>query len=434
MTPGWSEQLGRITGLLADPGARLIGWGTGSVFDYFYDRQPLPLQYLVDNDASRHGERRASLTICGPDRLANEDPDRTLVIVYSAWWPEIAAQLNRLGFAHVAPASLIAALDADPGLRRRVSTLERLAEAGGGTRRPSGDRAIVIQGPVVPSMTPHVVRATAALHPRDRIILSTWDSTDLLTLSDLAPFVDDVVVSAAPKAAGIQNRNCQIVSTRAGLDRAREHGVRLVVKTRTDLALLEPDLFDRVSVEQRRPSVEARRHGLRGRLIVPSTFTRKYVLYHPSDLAMAGHLDDLSAYWSAPLDARIGALEDGFRDRISLRELCQGGNPAESYLATAFCRRVCRSMAWTVADSWTFLRDFFVVVDDDWFGLLWLKNLVTPDAGLRHGPRQLVTHDFWRTLSYGEDGFGSPLPEIDPGVVTLRDFGRAALQPEGAVA
>ena len=33
--------------------SRIIGWGTGSVFDYFHGLYPVRLDYLVDNAASR---------------------------------------------------------------------------------------------------------------------------------------------------------------------------------------------------------------------------------------------------------------------------------------------------------------------------------------------------------------------------------------------
>ena len=38
---------------LFDRRIRLIGWGSGSVFDYFHSLAPVPLDYLVDNDPSR---------------------------------------------------------------------------------------------------------------------------------------------------------------------------------------------------------------------------------------------------------------------------------------------------------------------------------------------------------------------------------------------
>ena len=49
------------------PGNRdLVGWGTGAVFDYFFDVAPLPLRFLVDNDPSRQGTRREGIQVVAP--------------------------------------------------------------------------------------------------------------------------------------------------------------------------------------------------------------------------------------------------------------------------------------------------------------------------------------------------------------------------------
>jgi len=35
--------------------SRVVGWGSGSVFDYFHGLYPIRLDYLVDNDFKRDG-------------------------------------------------------------------------------------------------------------------------------------------------------------------------------------------------------------------------------------------------------------------------------------------------------------------------------------------------------------------------------------------
>ena len=65
--------------------ARVIGWGTGSVFDYFHGLYPIRLDYLVDNDRTRWGQQRRGIEIASPERLLSEssvgDRDRHLLIV-----------------------------------------------------------------------------------------------------------------------------------------------------------------------------------------------------------------------------------------------------------------------------------------------------------------------------------------------------------------
>jgi hypothetical protein len=254
------------------------------------------------------------------------------------------------------------------------------------------------------------------------VILSTWDDTDASLLADACRVADDVVVSARPKHGGIQNRNCQLVSTRAGIVRALEHGAEMILKTRTDLAVLAFPLFDQARWWlERMGDAAARAAGLRGRLIVPSSYTRKFMLYHPADLVMLGHAEDLLQFWSAPLDQRSGELlaEPWIDQPLSVVNM--DGNPTESYLGVQFCRAIGRPTPATLADSWSFYRDLFAIVDNDWFDLLWFKNLSIPDAAVRSGPRQTVSQQFWQRLVFGGD-LRDAVGSMNPDRTSLRAF------------
>jgi hypothetical protein len=294
-------------------------------------------------------------------------------------------------------------------------------------RRPTRPHAIVVHGAVLPPVTAFALRVTAITHPCDRIVLSTWDDTPRDVLAEVEPFVDDLVLSPAPAVAGIQDRNRDIVSAHAGIVRARERGATAVLTSRTDLAILDPNVFSAaVVLEARYPARAARAQGLRGRIIVPSAFTRKYLLYHPSAVAMLGATGDLLRYWSAPLDERIGELDGDGRDEVTLRDLGLEGNPTECYLALQFCRQIGWPVRGDVLDSWALYRDLFAVVDHDWFDMLWLTHPAVPDLDVKYGPRQLVTHAFWRRLVTYHTTRNLPVPEVDPGRVTLRQFRVAA--------
>jgi hypothetical protein len=217
------------------------------------------------------------------------------------------------------------------------------------------------------------------------------------------------------------------VSTRAGIDFAMSLGARTILKTRTDLAILGESLFDqRERWLQNFEASTARRLGLRNRLIVPSTYTRKYLLYHPSDLAMLGAADDLAQYWSAPLDPRSGELLTVASGDSPMAAVNLSGHPTESYLGLQFCRALGRPVAGTLADSWTFYRDLFAVVDNDWFDLLWFKNLSIPDAARRSGVRQMVTQSFWHRLLASDPLIERDLLAVNPARVPLSALAGAA--------
>jgi hypothetical protein len=397
----------------------VVGWGSGSVFDYFHRLYPVRLDALIDNDARRWGEKRRGVEIVPPAHLERLGKP-ALVIIYSAAWPEIRAQAHGLGFHLSIPAS---ALFADAGVRSRLAWSEKTAARRRGQRTPRPARTVVVQGPIVPGITARVLELSLALHPDNQVVLSTWADTPPALLDAVRPLADDVVLSVRPEHPGVQNRNAQIVSTRAGLARARELGARTVLKTRSDLAVLAPSVFDRAAWWLERIAASTPPDaGIRQRLVVPASFTRKYLLYHPSDMVMLGHVDDMTRYWSAPLDARGGHLLSPEWIGRSVMSVALEGNPTESYLGTAFCRTLGRSLRGTLEDSWAFYRDLFAVVDNDWFDLLWLKNLSIPDAALRGGVRETVGQAFWERLLARDPRLESDARAVDLEATTLGSF------------
>lgn len=407
---------------MATRDCRIVGWGTGSVFDYFSQRHPVRLEYLVDNDSRRWGQRRGGVEIVPPSRLLTED-ESTVVIVYSAAWMDIQRDVQRYGRFPALPAS---ALFAEASVRERLADAEALARHAR-PRAPRDGHAVVMQGPIIAGMTAPALRMTLAAHPDDTVIVSTWADTDPVLLDEVTRLADDVVLSPQPANVGIQNRNCQIVSTRAGVERAIARGAHTILKTRTDLTVLTPSVFTQarwwLDCVGSRP---AQRAGLRQRLIVPASFTRKYLLYHPSDLVMLGAAEDMQRYWSAAEDPRSGHLLSPEWLDQPLAAVNMSGNPAESYLGLAFCRALGRPATGTLADSWDFYRDLFAVVDNEWFGLLWLKNLAPPDAALRSGPRQLVTQSFWQRLVADDPTLSAERVAVDPHALSLGALAGAA--------
>ena len=65
-------------------------------------------------------------------------------------------------------------------------------------------------------------------------------------------------------------------------------------------------------------------------------------------------------------------------------------------------------------------------MDNDWFEMLWFKNLSIPDATVRHGVRQMVTQSFWQRLRAGDPSVELDLLEADPHRLLLRDLAGAA--------
>jgi WavE lipopolysaccharide synthesis protein len=423
MLPTDARQLEQICARLYSRSDRVIGWGTGSVFDYFHSLYPIRLDYLVDNNQSAWGQRRRGIEVVSPQRLLSEIPKETAIVIYSSAWTEIRDQIAEIGQFAAIPAS---AAFADASVREKLVSAEAVISRPI-TRRPDPKNTIVVQGAVTQGATAHVLRVLAALNPTSLVLLSTWSDTDRELLDEVSRLADVVVTSEPPAVSGVQNRNRQIVSARAGIDRAISLGARAILKTRTDLAILGESLFEqRDRWLQNFDAARARQFGLRNRLIVPSSYTRKYLLYHPSDLTMLGAAEDMAQFWSAPLDPRSGDLLSVAGADASMAAVNLAGHPTESYLGLKFCRTIGRPVAGTLADSWAFYRDLFAVVDNDWFDLLWFKNLSIPDAARRSGVRQMVTAAFWARLFACDPLIERDLLEINPSQVALGALAGAA--------
>ncbi|MEK8022816.1 MAG: glycosyltransferase family 61 protein [Candidatus Hydrogenedentota bacterium] len=81
-------------------GKNVFIWGTGALSRRISRFLSVPIHAYVDNNsAAWHGDA-GSASVNPPDRRRVEDPRRTIVIVASQRWNEIAPQLAEMGFRH----------------------------------------------------------------------------------------------------------------------------------------------------------------------------------------------------------------------------------------------------------------------------------------------------------------------------------------------
>ena len=396
-----ADRIGRRYQDVISGRCRLVAWGSGAVFRGLTRRRPLPIDYVVDSDPTRWGQDICGLGVYSPSRLRQEDPESTLVLVYSDEWPAIIEQAEREGLPEALPA---AHLIAWPSIERRLRSLhERLATA---SRRPARRKtapAIVVQGPVIDGVTTLVLQGLAITNPGSIIILSTWKDTPHGLLSQMYDRADEVVLSEKPAIAGSENRNLQIVSSVAGLRRAREIGAEFALRTRTDLLPLADQTVVRCRSLLANADTTARESRLRGRILVPSMHTQKHLLYHASKLVQFGHLHDLLTYWEGPLDDRTEAFPASVQCGDSLVALARQRHPAETFLGLRFVENVGRAPQFDWRASWAFYRDFFIVQDDAWWDLLWFRDPAAVALTDSQGLRAVVGHEWWRGLVAGRE-------------------------------
>lgn len=395
----WTD-LGSVYHRLALGRVKLVGWGAGGSFKTAYSACPLRLAYLIDSDPVKWGTRMWGIEVRSPEALAAEDPTTTVVMIYSAFLfgVEILRQVDALG-----PFPVIF-----PDLPHKAENLSRVLREGldtGGATKPQGTsrRGILVQGPCTAGITDTVVRFYAARYPGDRLVLSTWDTTPPELLEPLVPFVDRLVLLPVPSCPGPQNRNLQRRSTLAGLEALDTLGVDTVLKTRTDTLAAAPDLLRRAedlgrrwpggSFRQRRP------------LLISNRFTFKYLPYTMSDIVQAGDVADLHLYWSAPEDdRRFSPYTPEWRGRSFTAFARERGVP-EIHFLSHFAAALGRDLAYTVEDHWAMLRDHFILMDEEWFGLFFPKYGLDDLGrfGTGRTPGAIADHALWQRLVAGFD-------------------------------
>lgn len=230
--------------------------------------------------------------------------------------------------------------------------------------------ALVLQGPVMQEddFTLETIRLYKRTFPDAQLILSTWKKENPACLNRFKPYGVEIVTSDPPATPGQQNFNYQLVSARAGVERASQLGAQYVAKTRTDQRMyainVQPllmNLLDAFPLNS--PGLQ------RKRIVGTSLATFRYRLYGMTDMFVFGHVDDMMLYWgAAQTDTRAPASSEPRTWRQT-----SGDCLCEVYLATEFLKAVGHNPQWTLADSWRAFGRNFCVIDRESVDLYWPK-------------------------------------------------------------
>lgn len=234
--------------------------------------------------------------------------------------------------------------------------------------------ALILQGPIVRDgdFTLETLKLYRRHFGPTQIILSTWEDEDEKEIKRFKDLGIDILLNRKPAYGGQSNINLQIVSSRAGVEMAKESGAEYALKTRTDQRIYAPDvahfLYNITEVFPVRGE-----DGLQKKRIVGvSLNTFKYRMYGMSDMLVYGHVEDMGRYWDAPLDDRI-FTEEFVESRGKSLRVFANWCVCEVYLATGFLRKVGHVPEWTLADSWKAFSERFCVVDREQLDLFWPK-------------------------------------------------------------
>lgn len=76
---------------------KVIGWGTSKYYEDCSKELDISLDYLIDSDESKAGKELDGLKIYLPSILAKEDPNDTLIVIFSIFYDEICETVKKFG-------------------------------------------------------------------------------------------------------------------------------------------------------------------------------------------------------------------------------------------------------------------------------------------------------------------------------------------------
>lgn len=222
--------------------------------------------------------------------------------------------------------------------------------------------AIVLQGPIRDNsdFLIETIKFYRKQYPDVDIIVSTWDDEDLKVLEELDKEKIYIIQSSKPDYSGILNVNYQIVSTRAGVNKASELGNEYVIKTRTDQRVCKPYIF--YSLCELLSLYEPQNTNfMQNRIIITSTFIHNmFTPYFFSDFFYMGTVKDIGNLFACDLDYR----QDRYEKKMSRKKYSETMYPPEIYLLKTYlinCLNYnCND---TIKDYWQCLKDFFICLD-----------------------------------------------------------------------
>lgn len=298
------------------------------------------------------------------------------------------------------------------------------------------DTAIILQGPIQyeDDFTLETLYRYRKIYPDTLIILSTWENepTDLFLF--LATSVNVLVIqSPMPQDKGAANIKCQLASTMAGLNTAKEFpNINYAIKTRSDQCIFLPDFLPFLQNMQK--TFICTKTELSERLIFLGGWNSMFSFpFRVSDFLVFGALYDLEHYYScsgySPYLAQNYELENSINkhvrkwtsrvlfdnidalysmtsdERKSLNERNRNSFDPETYICCTFYENYILKRAFLDDDDrldhyWNFLKEYAIVVNADQLMLFWHKyeyqkynwNSLVCDGGL--------TNSLWLSLYY----------------------------------
>lgn len=222
--------------------------------------------------------------------------------------------------------------------------------------------AVILQGPI--GNNSEFLLETVKFYKKQYhdidIIVSTWEDEEPETIEELSKEKIYVIQSPKPDYSGLLNVNFQVISTRAGIKKARELQSEYIIKSRTDQRVCKPYIFYSLCglLDEYEPKNTKL---MQRRIIALSTpWHNMFMPYFVSDFFYMGTLDDIEKLFSCDMDYR----QDNYAKPMSRKKYSEMMYPPEVYLLKNYlCNYLNCTCNDTVKDYWQCLKDYLICLD-----------------------------------------------------------------------
>lgn len=247
--------------------------------------------------------------------------------------------------------------------------------------------AIVMQGPIISEddFTYCSLKYYREMYSDMTIILSTWDDSDPVQLEKIKKLNVIVLTNKKPQVYGMGNINFQVISSLEGIKCAERLGKKYVLKTRSDQRLYKPLFMNYLMALLNKFPIDEEDYieRVHSRMIVlqSNVFYGMLIPYFVSDFLYFGHIEDIKALFSIPLDESPNRTKD--ERRAYLNELIsEGGTIKEYYYKSApeimlmknyALQHISSEFDDNVKDYWKLLEKYLISLSWEDVDLFWPK-------------------------------------------------------------
>lgn len=198
------------------------------------------------------------------------------------------------------------------------------------------------------------------------LILSTWENENADQLARIKELGIEVVLSK-PVDGGVANINKQVVTTKKGLEKAKELGCKYVLKTRTDQRFYAPNIIEFLFNISKQFPLAPDIKKIKERLIALSFNSFKNRLYGVSDMFLFGRIEDVMQYWDIPEDAYKPQTQGKSSFDIFKSEC------VETFICRHFLESLNLKTSDNIEDTYKAYAKYFCFIDKENIEMFWPK-------------------------------------------------------------